>query len=85
MKNSHATSTKCQYHVASNPKWWLKLKLKEFKHLRQTVKKAVPINTCKPWKPVAGYFIFIQQAPHGTHELNSMKKWSVRQYEALRA
>ena len=53
-KNSHTTSTKCQYHAAaSNPKWCCRVKCPLINRRRQTNKKIVPTCTWSPWKPVA--------------------------------
>jgi len=53
-RNSHTTSTKCQYQAAaSKPKWWRLEKCLEFKRIKHTNKNDVPIITWKPWNPVA--------------------------------
>lgn len=53
-KNNHTTSTKCQYQAAaSNPKWWYGEKWRLFIRNQHTIKKDVPIITCRPWNPVA--------------------------------
>ena len=36
----------------SNPKWWFSVKWYANKRQKPTAKKAVPIITCNPWKPV---------------------------------
>lgn len=53
-RNSHTTSTKCQYHeAASNPKWCEAEKLIVISRLVEYIMKIVPITTCIPWNPVA--------------------------------
>ena len=53
-KNIQTTSTKCQYQAAaSNPKWCALKKWYLICLNKQTIKNTVPINTWKPWKPVA--------------------------------
>ncbi len=53
-RNSHTTSTKCQYHAAaSKPKCCFGVKSPRDARIRQTVRKIVPTMTWKPWKPVA--------------------------------
>jgi len=53
-RNSHTTSTKCQYHAAaSKPKWCVVVKWYLIKRIKQTVKNNVPMITWKPWNPVA--------------------------------
>lgn len=53
-KKIHTTSTKCQYHAAaSNPKWWPVLNWCRIVRIKHTPKKDDPINTCRPWNPVA--------------------------------
>jgi hypothetical protein len=53
-KNSHTTSTKCQYQLeASNPKWWWRVNWQDINLAKQTAKKVVPIITWRPWNPVA--------------------------------
>lgn len=52
-RNSHTTSTKCQYQAAaSNPKWWFDVKWYFNCRSRHTVRKEVPMMTCRPWNPV---------------------------------
>lgn len=53
-KNNQITSTKCQYQIANSKfilcileKWIFIIRYKEIN------KKIDPINTCKPWNPVA--------------------------------
>ena len=53
-RNSHTTSTKCQYQAAaSKPKCCSGVKPPYSKRISQTVRKMVPMMTWKPWKPVA--------------------------------
>ena len=53
-KNSHTTSTKCQYQeAASKPKWWLLVKWNELNLIKHMNKNIVPTRTWKPWNPVA--------------------------------
>ena len=53
-KNSHTTSTKCQYQAAaSKPKWCSLVKWFKYNLNKQTVRKIVPMITCAPWNPVA--------------------------------
>lgn len=53
-KNSHTTSTKCQYQAAaSKPTWWNEEKWQLKRRIKQTKRNEVPIITCKPWNPVA--------------------------------
>ena len=53
-KNNQTTSTKCQYQAAdSKPKWWLLVKWFKTIRIKETHKATVPINTWKPWNPVA--------------------------------
>ena len=53
-KNSHTTSTKCQYHIAnSKPKWCFILKCPFHNLIKQINKKKVHTNTWNPWNPVA--------------------------------
>jgi hypothetical protein len=48
-KNSHTTSTKCQYQAAaSKPKWCSLEKWWLISLIKQTVKKQVPIKTWNP-------------------------------------
>jgi len=53
-RNSHTTSTKCQYHAAaSNPVWWVVVKCVVVVRSVQIKRNVVPIITCRPWNPVA--------------------------------
>lgn len=53
-RNSHTTSTKCQYHAAaSNPKWWFDVKWNLIRRKRHTRRNVEPMITCRPWNPVA--------------------------------
>jgi hypothetical protein len=53
-KNSHTTSTKCQYQAAHSKLVRCNVVVFIlFIRINLTVKKVVPINTCKPWNPVA--------------------------------
>src|SRR3990170_837595 len=53
-RNSHTTSTKCQYQAAaSKPKCCFGVKSPLLARTRQTIRKIVPTSTWKPWKPVA--------------------------------
>lgn len=53
-RNSHTTSTKCQYHAAaSNPKWWFDEKCSVVCRIKHVIRNVVPIITCSPWNPVA--------------------------------
>ncbi len=53
-RNSHTTSTKCQYQAAaSKPKCCFGEKCPFSARNRQTARKIVPMMTCAPWKPVA--------------------------------
>lgn len=53
-KNSHTTSTKCQYHAAhSNPIMWFWELISLLNRVREITKKVDPIITCSPWNPVA--------------------------------
>ena len=48
------TSTKWKYQaLASNPTWCTLLSWQAASRHRETVRKAVPIKTCRPWNPVA--------------------------------
>src|SRR3954471_22461316 len=53
-RNSHTTSTKCQYQAAaSKPKCRSGVKCPARARNQQTIRKQVPTMTWKPWKPVA--------------------------------
>src|SRR5690606_38587316 len=53
-RNSHTTSTKCQYQAAaSRPKCFCGVIWPAITRSRQTARKMVPMTTCAPWKPVA--------------------------------
>lgn len=53
-RNSHTTSTKCQYHAAaSKPKWWFDEKCRVVCRSRHVIRNVVPMITCSPWNPVA--------------------------------
>src|SRR5512144_1406342 len=53
-KNSHTTSTKCQYHAAnSKPRCCFELKCPAIARIRQTIRKIEPMMTWAPWNPVA--------------------------------
>jgi hypothetical protein len=48
-KNSHTTSTKCQYHAAhSNPTMWWHDALIFMNRASDTVRKMDPMMTCSP-------------------------------------
>jgi hypothetical protein len=53
-KNSHTTSTKCQYQAAHSK--LVRCNVVTFifcNRVNLTIKKVVPINTWRPWNPVA--------------------------------
>src|SRR5580704_6893894 len=53
-KNSHTTSTKCQYQAQnSKPRCWVGVNWPASARNRQTIRNVVPMMTCTPWKPVA--------------------------------
>jgi len=53
-RNSHTTSTKCQYHAAhSKPTKWAAEFTKFENRFNEITKNEVPIITCNPWNPVA--------------------------------
>lgn len=53
-KNSHTTSTKCQYQAAaSNPKWCDEEKWFIMIRIRHIKRNVDPIITWRPWNPVA--------------------------------
>src|ERR1700744_6625928 len=53
-RNSHTTSTKCQYQAAaSKQKWRVGVNWPAMARPRHTARKIVPTMTWKPWKPVA--------------------------------
>src|SRR5665647_2541174 len=53
-RNSHTTSTKCQYQAAnSKPRCWVGVEWPMSARSRQTIRKIEPMMTCTPWKPVA--------------------------------
>src|SRR5664280_94165 len=53
-RNSHTTSTKCQYQAAnSKQRSWVGVKWPLSVRTRQTIRKIEPMITCAPWKPVA--------------------------------
>src|SRR5215468_563016 len=53
-RNSHTTSTKCQYQAAnSNPICCFDVNWPARARIRHTVRKIEPMMTWNPWKPVA--------------------------------
>ncbi len=53
-KNSHTTSTKCQYQIDNSTfMWCILLRIPALNRNIDDVKKIVPTRTCIPWKPVA--------------------------------
>ena len=53
-KNSHTTSTKCQYHAAhSNPMRCSLVLFSFLNRFSEMAKKMDPRITCNPWNPVA--------------------------------
>ena len=53
-RNSHTTSTKCQYQAAaSKPKWRCGREVALHGADQADDRKMVPTITWKPWKPVA--------------------------------
>src|SRR4029077_9582296 len=53
-RNSHTTSTKCQYQAQnSKPRCWVGVNWPAMARNRQTIRNVEPMMTCAPWKPVA--------------------------------
>jgi len=53
-RNSHTTSTKCQYHAAhSKPVMCSFEFLRRLRRISEIIRKVDPIKTCNPWNPVA--------------------------------
>src|SRR6202051_3999080 len=53
-RNSHTTSTKCQYQAQnSKPRCWVGVNWPASARNRQTIKNVEPMITWAPWNPVA--------------------------------